>query len=448
MRTLFALMAGAFMAQQATAANNVTDYMLDNGLQVVVIEDNRAPVVVQMLWVKAASADEPPGKSGIAHYLEHLMFKGTETMAPGEFSATVAANGGTDNAFTSLDYTGYFQRVASDRLELVMRMEADRLRNLKLSDRDILTERDVVLEERKQRTGNNPSALFGEQRQAALYLNHPYGRPIIGFEHEIKALTLDDAYEFYRTYYAPNNAVLVVAGDVVPEEVYELAKTYYGPLEPTPGLGARERPQEPPQLAERRLIMEDPRTSEPIMVRTYLAPERDPGAQEEAAALTLLARVLGGNLATSYLGQKLVFGGDKVIFTSAFYRGLSYDDTQFGVYVVPKPGVSLGEAEAALDEALEAFMEEGIDPEQFARIKAQIRAAEIYAQDSTQGLARSYGAALTSGLTLADIEAWPDILQATTAEDVMSAAARVFDRRRAVTGWEVVMDDAAEEVSQ
>jgi len=432
----------AFMPAQAA---EVTDYMLDNGLQVVVIEDHRAAVVVHMLWYKAGAADEPPGKSGIAHYLEHLLFKGTETMEPGEFSATVAANGGSDNAFTSQDYTGYFQRVAADRLELMMQMESDRMRNLKLSETDILTERDVVIEERNQRIENDPGALFAEQRTAALFLNHPYGVPIIGWKHEADALTLDDALDFYKKFYAPNNAVLVVAGDVEPEDVLELAKTYYGPIEPSDLPALRQRPQEPPHLAERRITFEDPRASDPYVVRSYLAPERDAGAQEEAAALTLLADLLGGTPATSVLGQKLVFGTEQAIYTSAFYSGLNYDDTQFGMFIVPKPGISLEDAEAALDNAIAEFMEEGIDTEQFERLKMQIRASLIYGQDSTQGLARRYGAGLTSGLTIEDIQAWPDILQAVTEEDVLAAAARVFNRDQAVTGW---MMKPTQEVSQ
>jgi len=414
---------------------DVSSYTLDNGLEVVVIEDHRAPVVVHMLWYKAGAADELPGKSGIAHYLEHLLFKGTKTLKPGEFSAIVAKNGGSDNAFTSWDYTGYHQRVAADRLELMMQMESGRMRDLQLVEEDIATERDVVLEERNQRVENNPGALFGEQRAAALYMNHPYGIPIIGWKHEVEALTLDDALEFYRTYYAPNNAILIVAGDVQPEEVLQLAKTYYGPLAPTPGLGERVRPQEPPQRAERRLVYEDPRVSEPYVIRTYLAPERDPGAQEEAAALLLLSDLLGGNGATSVLGQKLQFETQKAIYASAFYQPLAYDDTSFGLVIVPVPGVTLQEAEDALDAAVAEFMEEGVDPEQLARLKMQLRAATIYAQDSVAGLARRYGASLTSGLTLQDIEDWPAIIQATTAEDVMAAAARVFDRDNAVTGW-------------
>ncbi|MDJ0824495.1 MAG: pitrilysin family protein [Rhodobacter sp.] len=445
MRRLAACLMSCLFAVTAQAAE-VTTYTLDNGLEIVVLEDHRAPVVVHMVWYRAGAADEPPGKSGIAHYLEHLLFKGTDDLAPGEFSDTVARNGGSDNAFTSWDYTGYFQRVAADRLELMMQMEADRMRDLRLTGTDILTERDVIIEERNQRVENDPGALFNEQRRAAMYLNHPYGIPIIGWRHEAEALTLDDALAFYRTFYAPNNAILIVAGDVEPEDVLELAKTHYGPLAPTLGLGDRQRPAEPPQLSERRLTFEDPRVAQPYVVRTYLAPERDPGAQEEAAALVLLAELLGGNGATSVLGRKLQFEAQKAVFTSAFYQAVSYDDTSFGFYIVPVPGLSLAEAEAALDQAVDEFLAEGIDPDQFARIKMQLRASRIYAEDSPQRLARRYGAALTSGLTVEDIEAWPDILQAVTAEDVLAAAERVFDRRRSVTGW--LMQPQSQEVTQ
>lgn len=371
-----------------------TSFTLDNGMEVVVLEDHRAPVVVHMVWYKAGAADEMPGVSGIAHYLEHLLFKGTDDMAPGEFSKVVAANGGTDNAFTSYDYTAYHQRVAADRLGLMMQMEADRMRDLQLDQADILTERQVIIEERAQRVDSDPGALFSEQRSAAQYLNHPYGRPIIGWKHEAEALTLDDALEFYRTFYAPNNAILIVAGDADPEEVRALAEQYYGPVAPTADLPERERPQEPPQLAERRVVMEDARIAQPYVVRTYLAPERDPGDQREAAALTLLSEVLGGSSQTSELGKALQFDSQVAIYTGAFYSGVSHDDTTFGLIVAPAPGVSLEQAEAALDAEVAAFLDRGVDPEQLDRIKMQLRASQIYEADNTGRLARRYGAAL------------------------------------------------------
>lgn len=417
------------------AAGKVSTFSLENGLEAVVIEDHRSPAVTHMIWYRAGAADEPPGKSGVAHFLEHLLFLGTETLEPGEFSKTVAENGGTDNAFTSYDYTAYHQRIASDRLDIVMRMEADRMRNLRLDESDILNEREVILEERSQRVDNNPSSLFSEQRRAALYLNHPYSIPVIGWRHEMEGLELEDALEFYRKYYAPNNAVLVVAGDVTPDEVKRLAELHYGKLEPTPGLGPRNRTSEPPQLSERRLLFSDPKISQPYLARTYLAPERNPGDQKPAASLSLLAEVLGGSGLTSVLGEELQLKRETAVYTSASYSGTSLDKTGFSLVVVPAQDVSLEEAERAMDETIESFLEKGVEPGHLERIKTQIRASEIYARDSSAGLARKYGVALSVGLTVEDVESWLDTLQSVTEEDVMQAARMVFDRRKSVTGW-------------
>lgn len=416
-------------------AADVSTYALDNGMQVVVLEDHRAPVVAHTVWYKVGAADEPMGKSGIAHFLEHLMFKGTDKMAAGELSETVTRNGGSDNAFTSWDYTAYYQRIAADRLGLMMDMEADRMRHLQMTEEDVATERQVVLEERNQRTDNDPGALFREQTRAAQYMNHPYGVPVIGWRHEMEQLNREDAFAFYHRYYAPNNAILVVAGDVDPDAVYELAKTYYGPIEPTPSLGPRVRPSEPPQLAERRLTMSDARVAQPSVSRTYLAPERNPGDQKTAAALSILAELLGGNATTSFLARTLTFENPKAIYAGAYYDGSSIDEGTFSLVMVPKPGVSLQEGEEALDAALAKFMAEGIELDELARLKTQLRAGRIYAEDNIEGLARQYGEELAIGLSIEDIEAWPDSLQAVTPEDVMAAAAEVFNRRHAVTGW-------------
>ncbi len=438
--------ASADAATPATGDETVTTFTLGNGLDAIVIEDHRAPVVVHMVWYNVGAADEPPGKSGIAHFLEHLMFKGTDDLAPGEFSAVVEAQGGSDNAFTSDDYTGYFQRVASDRLGLMMEMEADRMRDLVLGGDDMLTERSVVLEERAQRTDSNPGALFAEMRGAMQYLNHPYRIPIIGWKQEIEALTLQDALDFYDVYYAPNNATLVVAGDVDPDEVRALAEQHYGPLAPTPDLEERARPQEPPQIAPRRLTFEDERISNPYVLRTYLAPERDPGAQQEAAALTILAQVLGGSSATSLMGRTLEQDEKTALFTSAYYNGMKYDDTTFGLVVMPVPGRSLEEAEADMDRMIATLIEDGVDAGQLDRIKAQIRASDIYGRDSLQGRAREYGSAVTSGLTVEDVAEWPDLLAAVTAEDVVEAAKTVFDLDRSVTGYLTQPEPAPGEV--
>lgn len=440
--TLSTALATPALAQE-TSKDLVTDFTLDNGMQVVVIEDHRAPVVVQMVWYKAGSADEQPGVSGIAHFLEHLMFKATDKLESGEFSATVAENGGTDNAFTSYDATAYHQRVAADRLPIMMEMEADRMVNLNLTEDVVKTERDVILEERNMRIDSDPGALFQEQMRASQYLNHHYGIPVIGWRHEMEELDLQDAKDFYQTYYAPNDAILIVAGDVTPDEVKTLAETYYGPIPANPDLPERVRPQEPPQRAERRLVFSDPRIAQPYVTRTYLAPERDPGDQTKAAALVMLAQLLGGGQ-TGYLTEKLVLDEQKAVYTSAYYNGTSLDETVFGTYIVPAPGVSLEEAEAAMDAALAGFVEEGVNEEDLERIKLQIRAQDIYDRDDVAGLARMYGTGLTRGLTIQDIQDWPEILQAVTPEDIIAAAQEVLNRDRAVTGY--VMSD--EEITQ
>ena len=420
-------------AAVAQTSGQVTDFMLDNGMQVVVVEDHRAPVVQHMLWYRAGSADEPKGSSGVAHFLEHLLFKATDKMESGEFSKVVAANGGRDNAFTSYDYTAYFQRVAADRLELMMTMEADRMKNIRLTPENIATERDVIIEERNQRTENNPQALFGEQLSAAQYLNHRYGTPIIGWMHEMEELDLDDALSFYELYYSPNNIILVVSGDVTPDEVRVLAEKHYGPIPRNPDLPERLRTEEPRQNAERRVIFRDARVAQPYISRSYLVPERDSGAQESAAALTILSEILGGGT-TSFFTEKLQFDTQVSTYTAAWYSIVSLDDTTFRMIIVPAEGVSLEEGEAALDQAFAEFLETGVDEEQLERIKLQIRASEVYAQDNVDGIANRYGRALTSGLTIEDVQAWPAILDAVTAEDIMQAAS-LLRREASVTGW-------------
>ncbi|MDR9393171.1 MAG: pitrilysin family protein [Roseovarius sp.] len=435
MRVLVAvLLLLAPSAFAAGADDQVTAFQLDNGMDVVVVEDHRAPVAVHMVWYRAGAADEPPGASGVAHFLEHLMFKGTDELAPGEFSARVARNGGSDNAFTSNDYTAYFQRVAADRLDLMMQMESDRMVNLRLGEEDIRTERDVIIEERNQRVENNPAALFRERHNAVQYMNHPYGDPVIGWKHEMSRLGMRHALDFYERHYVPNNAVLVVAGDVTPDDVRELAEKHYGVIPANRDLPDRVRPQEPRQLSERRISLRDARVAQPYVSRSYLAPERDSGDQEKAAALTLLAQVLGGGQ-TSLLAEKLQFGSGEAVHTAAYYGGQALDDTTFNLAVVPAAGVTLQQAEDAMDRVITEFLETGVDPAQLDRIKTQVRAEQIYARDDVGALARRYGRALTQGLTVADVKAWPDILQSVTADDVLAAAQEVLDRENSVTGW-------------
>ena len=434
-RTLGRALLGLFALALPATADTVSNFTLDNGMQVVVIEDHRAPVVTHMVWYKIGRADEAPGHSGIAHFFEHLMFKGTKTVAPGEFSATVEQQGGNDNAFTTNDYTAYFQRIAADRLDLMMKLEADRMVNLTMSEEDVATERQVILEERGQRVDSDPASLLREQMSAAQFLNHPYGIPVIGWRDEIAALTRQDALDFYRAYYAPNNAILVVAGDVEPQAVLEMAKTHYGPLPPSDKIKPRQRPAEPPQLAERRLVLSDQRVAQPYIARSYLAPERNPGDQKQAAALAVLAELLGGSGTTSILARALQFDTQTAVYASAFYDGTSVDPETFGLVLVPSEGVALADAEKAMDDVIAEFLKKGVNAKDLERIKTKVRAAEIYSRDSAGGLARDYGAALAVGLTLQDVADWPNALQAVTADDVMAAANLVLNRNQAVTGW-------------
>lgn len=417
------------------AFGNVTSFSLENGMRVVVVEDHRAPVVTHMVWYRAGASDENSGKSGIAHLLEHLLFKETENVENGEFSKTVAALGGSDNAFTSQDYTAYYQRVSKQYLDLMMYYESDRMKNLKISELDFNTEVKVVIEERSQRTDSKPGALFNEQNMASLYLNHPYGVPIVGWRHELDDLVLEDAIDFYKTYYSPNNAILIVSGDVDPKNVQILANKFYGSLENTIYLDVRKRPAEPPQIVERRLIFEDERVSQPYITRTYLAAERDPGQQREAAALTLLADLIGSDGIQSILGKTLQLDNKKAIYTNAYYNGLSYDDTNFSLIVVPNNDVTLLDIEAELDKVINTFISKGIDEDHLERIKFQYKAQQIYSLDSAYSQARRFGVALTSGLTIEDVLAWPKIIQDIKSAEILAAAISLFKKESSVTGW-------------
>lgn len=430
------LLAAALSALAALPARaglwNPTHFTLDNGLEVVVIEDHRAPVISHMIWYRVGSADEPPLKSGIAHFLEHLLFKGTEKLAPGEFSKIVAENGGEDNAFTSFDYTAYFQNVARDKLDLVMGMEADRMVNLRLDAREVATERKVVLEERDSRTDNNPSAILGEAVSAAQFMAHPYGRPIIGWEHEIEALDLQDALDFYRRHYAPNNAILIVAGDVDPQAVLALARKHFGPIPRGPEI-ERRRIQEPPQLAERRVTYRDARVRQPSLQRTYLAPSRVRGESRHAVPLQFLDQILGGG-SLSRLYQDLVVKRKLAAQAGSYYSSLRLDHTAFLVYANPNPGVDLDALETAMDETLTALLRDGVNEEEVERARSILLAEAIYARDSLQTGARIIGMALTSGLTLDMVESWPDAVRAVDVDAVNAAARHVLELRRSVTG--------------
>ncbi|WP_341990439.1 pitrilysin family protein [Azorhizobium sp. AG788] len=433
MVAIFAAGAAAAASHASAAGPEVAQYELANGFKVMVIPDRRTPVVTHMVWYKVGSADEQPGKSGIAHFLEHLMFKGTEKNAPGVFSAEVARLGGQENAFTSTDYTSYFQRVAKDHLKSVMAFEADRMTGLKLTDEVVLPERDVVLEERRMRTDNDPGARLGEALQATTYVNHPYQHPIIGWEHEIKQLNREDALAFYRRFYAPNNAVLVVAGDVEPEAVRALAEQTYGQI-PRADTPPRNRPQEPEPQAHRRVSLSDARVAQPSLQRSYLVPSYRTAKDHESEALDVLAQILGGGQ-TGRLYRSLVVEQGLAAGAGAWYQGTAYDETRFGFSASPRPGVTLETLEVALDDLIAKFAETGPDEVELARAKTRLTADAIYARDNQATLARIYGASWATGVSVAEVNAWPDRVKTVTAAQVKEAAARYLVLRRAVTGY-------------
>jgi len=431
---LVALTTGAF-AQTTVTAEPPASFTLNNGLQVVVIQDHRTPVVTQMIWYKVGSADETPGKSGLAHFLEHLMFKGTAKHPVGEFSQTVLKIGGNENAFTSVDYTGFFQHVPRDQLASMMDFEADRMTGLVLKDENVLPERDVVLEEYNMRVANAPEARLNEQILAALYLNHPYGRPIIGWHHEIEKLDREDALAFYRRFYAPNNAILVIAGDVDEKEVRPLVDATFGKVAPQPAIPAqRIRPQEPEPVAPRTVTLADPHVEQPIVKRDYLVPSAATAAAGESPALDVLAQLMGTG-SNAYLYRALVVDHPLAVNAGAAYQGTSLDDTQFSISVSPKSGVDFATVEQAVDNVIADVAKNPVPAEDLERVKTQLIAEAIYAQDNQATLARWYGGALTTGLSIEDIRSWPDRIRAVTAEQVRAAAQKWLDKKRSVTGY-------------
>ncbi len=418
----------------SAAGAAVSEFKLENGLTLVVIPDRRAPVVTHMIWYRNGSADDPPGKSGIAHFLEHLMFKGTEAHPKGSFSEAVAEIGGQENAFTGNDYTAYFQRVAKEHLGDMMAFEADRMTGLILTDEIVAPERDVVMEERRMHCDADPGAQLNEAVQAALFTHHPYGTPIIGWAHEIEGLNREDALAYYSRFYTPENAILIVAGDVEPEEALRLTQIHYGKIRPRGAAPTRLRPREPDAVARRLVTVNDEKVDQPSWQRCYIAPSQRTAAPGESEALEVLAHLLGGGQ-TSLLYRTLVVEEKKAVGAGAYYLGSALDDTRFYLYAMPTPDVSLPELDAAIDRVIARFIAGGVDAEALERAKTRLVADAIYAQDSQAMLARWYGASLANGQTIEDVQEWPARIEAVSAEAVVGAARKWLDRRRAVTGY-------------
>lgn len=428
---LLSLTASAYAREEFVRPETFT---LRNGLQVVVITDRRAPVVTHMVWYRVGAADEPRGHSGIAHFFEHLMFKGTRQIAPGEFSRTVARNGGEDNAFTNWDYTAYYERIARDRLELVMRMEADRMRNLQFSDETFASERDVIVEERRQRIDNNPGSVLGERMRAMLWPHHPYGTPVIGWLHEIQSLDRETALEFYRTWYAPNNAILVVAGDVDAAELRPLAERYYGRLRPTRDLPARTWVTDPPNVGPMRVTHRDEKVRQPSFSRLYRAISYGTDTGHQAHALDVAMDILGGS-ETSRLYRALV--EDQRIAVSA---GASASTGGLGggsvtVWATPAEGVTLEQVEAAADAVIAQFLRDGPTDAELTRSKNSLAANAVYSRDSQESLANIYGSSLAQGESIDDVVNWPANIDAVTRDDVIALSRQTLDINASVTGW-------------
>ena len=407
-------------------------FTLSNGMEVVVLPNHRAPIVVHMVWYRVGAADDPPGKSGIAHFLEHLMFKGTDKHAPGEFSRIVADNGGEENAFTTADYTGYFQKVARDRLEIVMELEADRMRNLKLTDAIVTPERQVILEERNSRVDNDPSALLQEQMEAALYVRHPFGTPTIGWRNEMEGLDRDAALSVYTRFYAPDNAILVVAGDITAAELKPLAEKYYGGLKPS-GITPRHRVAEPAPMVERRVILRDARASQPSLVRSYLAPSAASSGRDTATALSVLSDIFGNN-STSRLYRSLTVEQKKAAYAGSSYHALALEWSSFYVYAAPLPETSVTDLEAALDASIADLLKNGVSEAELKESVTRMKARAVYALDDPEAIANIFGSVLAIGLTIDDIQNWPARLDAVTVERVNAAAREILKPERSVTG--------------
>ncbi|RWG79898.1 MAG: insulinase family protein [Mesorhizobium sp.] len=437
-RLLAAFLAGtlAFAAQvPARAAEDaeVKDFLLDNGMEVVVIPDHRAPIVTHMVWYKIGSADEPPGKSGIAHFFEHLMFKATANHAAGEFDRAVSDIGGSNNAFTSYDYTAFHETVAPSALEQMMGFEADRMRNLILTDDVIKTERDVILEERRSRIDSNPQAVLDEEVDATLWQNQPYRIPVIGWMHEMEQLNRTDAKAFYDNYYRPNNAVLVVAGDVDPDAVKAMAERTYGKVARGPDLPPRIRPVEPEQNTKRTVTLADARVSVPSFSTQWVVPSYHTAKPGEAEALDLLAAILGGDN-RSRLYQQLVVKQGIASEAGAFFQGTMLDATNFTVYGTPRGDAKLSDVEAAVDAEIARIVKDGVTDDELERAKTRYVRSMIFARDKQDDMANMYGSTLATGGNVKDVEEWPDRIRKVTAAEV-KAAARYLVLDRSTTGY-------------
>jgi zinc protease len=418
MRSLWAIGLAVLLAGGAQAT--LTDVTLDTGMRVIVKEDRRAPVMVSQVWYRAGSMDEFNGTTGVAHVLEHMMFKGTKAVPPGEFSKRIAAAGGRENAFTSRDYTAYFQQMQKDRLELSMRLEADRMANLVISDELFAKEIQVVMEERRLRTDDQAQSVVYERLMATAYQTHPYRRPIIGWMDDLQHMTAQDARDWYARWYAPNNATLVVAGDVKADEVIALAKQHFGAL-PARALPERKPQAEPEQIGAKRIVVKAP-AQLPYLLMAWHAPAlRDWARDSEPYALQILAGVLSGN-DSARLQTRLVKTQQIAVNASAGYDAVTRGPGMFMIDATPAQGKSVADLEKAIRAEIARVQREGISEAELARVKAQVIAADVYQRDSLFYQAMQLGDYVIAGLPPEALERRVDKLRAVSATEVQAVA--------------------------
>lgn len=429
--TLIGLVSLAGAPALAAAPEKVEQFTLSNGLEVIVIPNHRVPAVSHMLWYRVGAADDPRGKSGLAHYHEHMMYQGTQMLKAGEYSKTIAAQGGQENAFTGHDATSYYVNISKDKLPLAMKLEADRMRALVPLEADAAKEKQVILEERRQRVENNPGALLSEQVNAALLRGHPYHIPVIGWMHEMEGLTLADVQAFHRRYYHPNNAMLIVSGDVTGEEVKALAQDYYGSL-PKVEVPPRLWTDEPPQNAARRISLSHPNVTQPSWMRDYAAPSVTYGDTNNALPLMLLAQLMGGGK-TSKLYQSLVLEQKLATQMDVDYNAFSLGPAQLSIGAVPAQGVTLAALEKAIDAQIAALLAGEISEKDLARAKTLLKAETIFARDGLSAMANMMGWIRICGLAPDYFTRWPQLVDAVTAAQVKEAARAVLDIKASVT---------------
>ncbi|MDD2934133.1 MAG: insulinase family protein [Methylotenera sp.] len=400
---------------------SIQEFKLDNGLKLIVQEDHRSPVVVSQVWYRAGSLDEVNGKTGVAHVLEHMMFKGTKQVPSGQFSRLIAAAGGKENAFTSTDYTCYFQQLEKSNLPLSFKLEADRMVNLQLTEEDFAKEIKVVMEERRWRTDDKPQSQVNEAFQGVVYRAHPYARPVIGFMNDLENMTVEDAREWYRNWYAPNNATLVVVGDVNAQEVYALAKKHFGHLKPKV-LPARKPQVEPAQIGERRVVVKAPAKLPYLLMGYHVPALATPETDWEPYALEVLAGVLSGNPAAR-LNQKLVRETQLAIDASAGYDLLARGrQSVFALDGTPSEGKTVIELETALLQQIENIKDSGVTVEELDRVKAGVIAADVYKRDSMFYQGMQLGTIETIGFPWQILQDYPAKLRAVTQEQVQAVA--------------------------